>query len=156
MAVAMTLQQYLDTNGIRYDVMPHSYTDSSMNTAQAARVPGDQLAKSIILEDETGYLMAVIPATHHIELGRLSQQLNRKLGLATESEIGRLFSDCDLGAIPPVGEAYGMDMIMEDSLSGCTDVYFEAGDHVDVIHVRGEDFKRLMRTAMHGRFSRHL
>lgn len=156
MAIAMTLQQYLDNNGIRYDVMPHDYTRSSMNTAQSARVPGDQLAKSIILEDERGYLMAVLPATHHIEIGRLSHQLNRKLGLATEGEIGKLFSDCDLGAIPPVGEAYGMEMIMEDSLSGCEDVYFEAGDHTDIVHVRGEDFKRLMRTAMHGQFSRHL
>ena len=156
MAIAMTLQQYLDNNGIRYDVMPHDYTRSSMNTAQSARVPGDQLAKSIILEDERGYLMAVLPATHHIEIGRLSHQLNRKLGLVTEGEIGKLFSDCDLGAIPPVGEACGMEMIMEDSLSGCEDVYFEAGDHTDIVHVRGEDFKRLMRTAMHGQFSRHL
>ena len=127
-----------------------------MNTAEAAKVPGDQLAKSIILEDEDGYLMAVLPATHHVEIGRLSQQLNRKLGLATESEIARLFTDCELGAIPPVGEAYGMEMIMEDSLSTCEDVYFEGGDHTDIVHVHGEDFKRLMRTAMHGQFSRHL
>ena len=136
--------------------MPHGYTNSSMNTAEAAKVPGDQLAKSIILEDEDGYLMAVLPATHHVEIGRLSQQLNRKLGLATESEIARLFTDCELGAIPPVGEAYGMEMIMEDSLSTCEDVYFEGGDHTDIVHVHGEDFKRLMRTAMHGQFSRHL
>lgn len=156
MAIAITLQQYLDSNGIRYDVMPHGYTNSSMNTAEAAKVPGDQLAKSIILEDEDGYLMAVLPATHHVEIGRLSQQLNRKLGLATESEIARLFTDCELGAIPPVGEAYGMEMIMEDSLSTCEDVYFEGGDHTDIVHVHGEDFKRLMRTAMHGQFSRHL
>lgn len=156
MAISLTLQQYLEDNGIRYDVMPHTFTNSSMNTAQATRVPGDQLAKSIILEDDNGYLMAVLPATHHIELGRLSMQLNRKLGLATEQEIGKLFSDCDLGAIPPAGEAYGMEMIMEDSLGACNEVYFEAGDHTDIIHVHGNDFKRLMRTAMHGRFSRHM
>lgn len=156
MAIALTFQQYLETNGIRYDLMPHKYSQSSMFTAQAARVPGDYLAKSIILEDDLGYLMAVLPATHHIELGRLSQQLNRKLGLATEFEIGRLFSDCDLGAIPPAGEAYGMEMIMDDSLSGCPDIYFEAGGHNEVVHVRGDEFKRLMRTAMHGHFSRHL
>jgi Ala-tRNA(Pro) deacylase len=156
MAIALTLQQYLENNGVKYDVLPHTYTRSSMNTAESARVPGDQLAKSIILEDDQGYLMAVVPATHHIEIGRLSQQLHRKLGLATERELGQLFSDCDLGAIPPIGEAYGMDVILEDSLSDCADVFFEAGDHTEVIHVRGEDFKRLMGKARHGHFSRHL
>ena len=100
--------------------------------------------------------MAVIPATHHIELGRLDQQLHRHLGLATEKELSDLFTDCEFGAIPPVGQAYGMDVVLEDCLSDCPDIYFESGDHTDLIHMRGEDFQRLMRGAGHGQFSRHI
>lgn len=154
MAIAITLQEYLDNSGIDYDVLPHSRTSSSISTAEAAQVPAYDVAKSVILEDESGYLMAVIPANHHIELGQLSQQLDRRLGLATEDELATLFADCDVGAIPPVGDAYNMECIVDDCLTDCEDVYFEAGDHTDVVHVRGQDFQRLMRTARHGEFSR--
>jgi Ala-tRNA(Pro) deacylase len=156
MTIAITLQEYLDINGITYEVLPHSYTTSSMSTAEAAKVPGDKLAKSVILEDENGYLMAIVPATHHVLIGQLSNQLNRHLGLATEQEIEKLFADCDPGAIPPIGTAYGMEMIVDDSLLENPDVYFEAGDHLDVIHMRKEEFHKLTPNASHGRFSQHL
>jgi Ala-tRNA(Pro) deacylase len=156
MAMSLTLQHYLNGLGVDYDVLPHPYTTTSMDTAQAGRIPGDRLAKSVILEDENGYLMVVIPATHHIALGRLSNQLNRHLGLATEQELGALFPDCDLGAIPPVGSAYGMDVVVDEELAHSPDVYFEAGDHTDVVHVEGEAFRALMRGARHGHFSQHL
>jgi Ala-tRNA(Pro) deacylase len=100
--------------------------------------------------------MAVIPATHHVELGLLGRQLNRQLGLATETELSQLFRDCNVGAIPPIGQAYGVDVIMEDSLSDCADIYFEAGDHTELIHMRGTDFLKLMSAASHGHFSHHL
>ena len=153
MAIPITLQEYLNKCGVSYDVMSHSYTTTSMNTAQALPIPSEQLAKSVVLEDEHGYLMAVIPATHHVQLGQLSRQLKRRLGLATEQELSERFSDCELGAIPPIGEAYSMDVIVEDDLNDCPDIYFEAGDHTEVIHLRGEDFQQLMQHAEHGHFS---
>src|SRR5512134_3978048 len=100
--------------------------------------------------------MAVVPATHHVRLGQLSRQLGRHLGLATEQELRNLFSDCELGAIPPVGEAYHMEVIMDDSLATCPDIYFEGGDHIDLIHVRHDDFRKLMRHARHGLFSQEM
>ena len=154
MAIAITLQEYLDKSGIDYDVLPHALTETSIDTAQTTHIPPEQIAKSVILEDEDGYLMAVIPASHHIELGQLSRQLERRLGLATEDELAGLFSDCDLGAIPPIGEAYHMDVVMDDSLERCPDVYFEAGDHTDLVHVRGPAFQQLMQHANHGHFCR--
>ncbi len=69
--------------------------------------------------------------------------------------IERLFEDCELGAIPPVGKPYGMEMIVDDSLNEQPDVYFEAGDHTSLIHVNAMAFHRLMAEARHGRFSRH-
>ncbi|NNF97642.1 MAG: aminoacyl-tRNA deacylase, partial [Halobacteria archaeon] len=80
MAIAITLQEYLDKSGIDYDILPHAHTETSLDTAQTTHIPPQQVAKSVILEDEDGYLMAVIPASHHIELGQLSRQLERRLG----------------------------------------------------------------------------
>lgn len=156
MAIAIRLQDYLNKSGIDYDVLPHSHTTSSIGTAKEIGISGDEIAKPVILEDENGYLMAVIPATYHVELGKLSHQLERRLGLATEQELAGLFADCDLGAIPPIGEAYHLDVVVDDSLNNCSDVYFEAGDHADLIHVRGHDFQKLMQHARHGQFSRRI
>ena len=69
MAIAMTLKDYLEDSGVSYDVISHNYTTSSMSTAEATHISGEQLIKSIILEDEDGYIMAVVPSTHHVELG---------------------------------------------------------------------------------------
>lgn len=156
MGIAITLQDYLDKSGIDYDILPHSHTTSSIGTAKVTGISGDYIAKSVILEDEDGYIMAVIPATYHVELGKLSHQLERRLGLATELELAELFVDCNLGAIPPIGEAYHLDVVIDDSLSKCPDVYFEAGDHADLIHMRGYDFQKLMQNARHSNFSRRI
>jgi Ala-tRNA(Pro) deacylase len=156
MAIAISVRQYLEDSDIDYDVTRHTRSATSREAAKTAGVPGDQLAKSVILEDDQGYLMAVVPATRHVRLGKLSRQLGRHLGLATEQELRTVFSDCELGAIPPVGEVYHMEVIMDDSLSTCSDIYFEGGDHVDLIHVRQDDFQRLMQHARHGLFSREM
>ena len=149
------LQTHLERLGIEYELLEHPYSKGSMKTAQEAHVHGDQLAKSVILEDDDGYLMAVVPATHHIQLGVLHNMVHRRLGLVTEQELGALFDDCDLGAVPPVGEAYGLKMIVDDSLAWQSDIYFEAGDHTALVHMRGDDFRSLMAGAEHGRFSQH-
>ena len=156
MAIAITLKEYLKHEGTIYDVVPHTYTTSSLSTAEAAHVPGDQLIKSVLLEDENGYVLAVIPATHQLELGRISQQLNRRLGLATEDELGNIFTDCDLGAIPPVGDAYGIEVVMDECLKDCDEVYFEAGDHIELVHMDNDMFMQLMKNANLQHISRHM
>ena len=124
MAIALTVQKYLADNGVAYDLLPHHHTSSSMNTAQSAHIPGKNLAKSVILEDENGYLMAVIPATEHVKFRMLNHAVNRHMGMATESELEALFSDCELGAIPAVGNAYSMESIVDYKLESCSDIYF--------------------------------
>jgi Ala-tRNA(Pro) deacylase len=156
MAVAMTMQEYLDRWGVEYEVVPHPYTSSSLETAEAAHIPGAQLAKCVMTEDYKGYLMVVIPADHQVEFDQLDVELDRRLALATEEELAEIFSDCETGAIPPLGEAYGIDVALDDSLANCEDVYFEAGDHTELVHLRGEDFRDLMAGAERGQFSTHL
>lgn len=156
MSIPDTVQRYLENNSITYEVLPHPYSSTSLGTAQSSGVSGDAIAKSVVLEDDDGYVMAVIPATHHIELGQLGHQLHRHLGLATEQELPELFRDCDLGAVPAIGQAYDMDVVVEDSLMDRAHIYFESGDHTDLIHISGKEFQRLMGDVYHGHFSRHL
>lgn len=155
MAMSQTLQKFLAQHGIAYEVLPHPYTATSMNTASAARVPSDKLAKPVILEDEQGYIMAVIPANRHVKIGEIRHMLHRNMGLATEAELQQLFPDCELGAVPPIGQAYGMETIIDDSLIKASDIYFEAGDHEDVVHIKGAAFRRLMKHAPHGSLCIH-
>jgi Ala-tRNA(Pro) deacylase len=156
MAIARRLQWYLDAKGVRYDVLPHPHSSSSMDTARQVQVSADWLAKPVLLEDERGYVMAIVPASHRIDLGRLNLQLNRDLELAREREIAELFHDCARGAMPPLGSPYSIPTVYDDALAAAPDVWFEAGDHEDVVHLRGTDFLRLLAGSLHGRFSQRL
>jgi len=95
MAIATSVQDCLVREGVHYDMIAHERTRDSNHTAQAAHIPGGRLAKCIILEDDKGYLMAVIPASHKVDLGAVHRQLNRALGLATDRELVELFKDCE-------------------------------------------------------------
>jgi Ala-tRNA(Pro) deacylase len=156
MAIAQTVQQYLEEHGVPFEVVQHPHTRSSMFTAAEAHVPGDRLAKSVILEDDLGYVMVVVPSTHHVDLSAIHRQLGRPLGLATESELGGLFRDCETGAVPALGPAYGLETIVDESLEAVPDLYFEAGDHEELIHIHGEEQEALWGGAPRGSFSRHV
>ena len=156
MAIALTLQDYLTKSGIEYELIAHKPTTTTMATAEVSHIPGDQVAKSVVLEDDQGYVMVVLPTTHYVELDVISRQLQRDLDLAPEDELADLFPDCDLGAIPPVGEAYGVQVLMDESLGFCPDVYFESGDHRHLIHMKGKEFRQLLHDAPHGQFSYHM
>ena len=156
MSIAESVREYLSREGIQYDTIEHEHTRDSNHSAQAAHIPGGRVAKCVMLEDTKGYLMAVLPATHKVDLTALHMQLNRRLGLATDGELHELFKDCEMGALPPLGRVYGFDTIVDDSLIRSPDVYFEGGDHETLIHVKGEDFMRLMAGAVRGAISYHV
>jgi Ala-tRNA(Pro) deacylase len=147
MSIAASVEWQLNQLGVKYDVLPHRHTSSTTYSAQAAHIPGEQLAKCVVLEDDLGYVMAVLPAARKLDLGVLDHRLGRDLGFATESDLDELFADCEPGAIPPLGDAYGIDAIVDDSLVGKQDIYFESGDHCALVHVSGADFLRLMGDA---------
>ena len=156
MTMATTLSRFLTDHQVPYEILAHNHTASSMETAQAAKVPGARVAKSVVLGDEHGYVMAILPATRRVDLAELHRQLNRPLELVPEGELRALFQDCDMGAVPPIGPAYGMDTVVDDCLAEQSDVYLEAGDHEQLIHLTGEDFDVLLDQARHMNFSRRL
>lgn len=156
MAIAITLKDYMDNHDLEYEVVSHEKSNSSTETAQQAHVPGDKLAKTVVLEDEQGYVIVVVPATHRVEMGTVQRYLQRQVKLADEPELQRIFTDCELGALPPVGDPYGIETMIDDSLAEQTDIYFEAGDHEALIHMTCEQFELMMADAEHGNFSHHM
>lgn len=155
MGIAMSVQQYLADCGVEYELISHPRSNSSAATAELSHVPGDRIAKGVVMKDERGYVLAVVPASHHVEREMLDRCLGRHAELASEREIASIFSDCELGAIPPVGFPYGVEVVLDESLEAKPEVYFEAGDHMTLVHLDRAGFRRLMRNATHGRFSVH-
>ena len=155
MNIAPTLAKQLASLDIAYDVIHHRYSDSNIKSAHAAHIPTSKMVKPVIFEDDQGYVMALVPANQHVKIRELNMLMNRHMGLATEYKISQLFSDCELGAIPPVGEAYGMQTIVDNHLDDCNNVYIEAGNHTDLLHLSGRSFKKLMAKARHAPICLH-
>ena len=153
MGIAKTVVDCLQKDRVSYDVVTHPRTVCTRETAERVAIPADRVAKAVVLSDHRGYVMAVIPANRYVSVKTLSKKLNRKLALVREERLSPVFKDCELGAIPPLGPAYGMETIVDDSLVGQPEIYFEAGDHEELIRVSGEQFLALLRQARHGQFS---
>lgn len=124
---------------------------SSAHTAQACQVSGDRLAKAIVLRRDGGYMLAVLPASHHRSLADLRAKFGDDIAMAAESEIDRLFADCAHGAVPAAGICYGLDVIVDDSIQ----MQPEIGDHETLLHLDRAQFARLTANAQRGRISAH-
>jgi Ala-tRNA(Pro) deacylase len=155
MSIAPTLKRYLAAENIQYEEIPHEFTMSSTRTAEACHVSGDRLAKGIVLRRDGDYMLAVMPASHHLRLSELRTKLGDNVDMANEAEINRLFRDCAHGAVPAVGKCYGLDLIVDDSIEAQPEVYMEAGDHETLLHLSHVQFARLTANALHGRFNAH-
>ena len=158
MTIATRLKHYLQTQNAEYQVVIHPHSDYSMETAEKAHVHGDALAKGVLVRDKDGFLMVVLPADYVIELGSLRKLLGREVDLVDEATLGEVLTDCELGAVPPVGMAYDLKTIWDpkSSLGQQDEVFFEAGDHQSLVRVSGEQFHELMASAERGRFSHHI
>lgn len=152
MSIAPQLRQFLDEAKADYDIIDHKPTQSALDSARSANIPADRVAKAVLLDTaEDDHLLAVLPSDRRVELSELRSDLGSKPRLADEGEIGKVFRDCEVGAVPPVG--YGVATIIDDSLDQQPDIYFEAGDHKSLVHMNRDQFSRLTKDARHGQFS---
>jgi Ala-tRNA(Pro) deacylase len=145
--MAMKLADYLRTHPVQYDLVKHPPTGNSLESAAATQVPADRIAKAVVLEDDERFLIAVLPASRKVDLEALRSCTGRMLRLATEAEVGERFADCAPGAVPPIGQAYGIETVWDEKLAREPEVYFEAGDHETLVHVHTDDFVRLLADA---------
>jgi Ala-tRNA(Pro) deacylase len=116
MSIAVTLARYLTQQGVPYDVVQHPHTVTASESAKASHVPIDRLAKAVVLKGEDGYMLAVLPASGHIQFGDLRRQLGTDVAMANEDQVEALFRDCERGAVPALGAAYGLKVIVDESL----------------------------------------
>lgn len=153
MAIALTLQEYLDDHHVPYDVRLHKRTHCAVDTLRASHVPADRLAKAVVLTREGGFVVAIVPATARVRLEVIERALRCHVDLATEDEISELFPDCDLGAVPPVAEAYAVDAFIDESFDMQPEIYIEGGDHRSLIHMTGDAFRSIMKDARRARIA---
>ena len=153
MTISSALHQYLNRAGVPYEVTLHERTSCALQTARTASVSADLLAKAVLLRRAQGYLLAIVPASRQVGLEEVGKCLHEPVCLATEDEVSELFDDCEPGSVPPMGEAYGVQTIVDEKLEGLRDIYFEAGDHYSLVHLKGEDFDELTADVLHARIS---
>ncbi len=158
MTIPEKLYTFLKERGSNYTLLGHPHSESSMQTAESAKIPGDALAKGVVLKDTSGPLLVVVPSDYHIELDTLNALLDRQLALVSEDELADIFPDCEIGAVPAVGAAYSLPTLWDpDSSLGAQDyIYFEAGDHATLVRVGAAHFRELMSGAEQAHFSHHI
>lgn len=154
MSLATRVRWFLDHNGIDYEIVHHARSHSALEAGLRAHIPPGRVAKCLLLEDERGYLLAILPAACHLSFDAVREAIDRRLELAREFELDQVFPDCDTGSIPALGDAYNLPMLVDESLLRMPDVYFEGGDHEDLVHVRADGFAKLMKRARHARIGR--
>ena len=147
MAIAQTLEDFLYSHEVSYTLQRHRASTSSLATAHSAHIDESDLAKSVVLQDEGGYVLAVLPASRRLEIDRLREELGRSLHLSEERDMIRLFPDCVAGAVPPLGAAYGLPTVIDASLEERSEVYFEGGDHETLVRMAGPAFLDLLDDA---------
>jgi Ala-tRNA(Pro) deacylase len=157
MTIAHTLKTFLEKEQVAYELVAHRHTATSLRSAGTAHVDPTRLAKAVLLEQDlehSHYIVAVLPATHRLQLAEAGRSLNRKVHLATEDDAATLFEDCETGAIPALGSAYGIDTLVDESVLVQPQVYFEAGDHEHLVRMTTQDFLRVLGDCPHGHFAK--
>ena len=147
MSISPVLADYLHQKHVDYEVLEHPETMSSMATAREAHVPADKLAKAVVVKRGDDYVMCVIPASNQLILEWLKYGRQHPYEIAEEEELQGLFPSCKQGAIPGLGEAFEMDVIIDNSLMEKKDIYIEGGDHTHLLHINHKDFNKLMENA---------
>lgn len=140
------LNNFLDNQNVRYMVISHSVAYTAAEIAGLAHIPGRELAKTVIVKIDGLLAMAVVSASQHVNLALLkAATFAKSVDLATENEFKESFPDCEVGAMPPFGNLYGMPVFADESLSRDKEIAFNAGSHRELVRIALNDFERLVR-----------
>ena len=140
------LREYLDYHLVKYVVIQHSPAYTMQEVASATHIPGQELAKTVIVEIDGRLAMAVLPASQKVELDQLRESLGaQRVTLAREDVFRDRFPECEPGAMPPFGNLYDMDVYVADSLAEDEEIAFNAGSHTQLVRMAYRDFERLVQ-----------
>ena len=145
----MNVEKFLQQQHVPFDVLPHRSTHSAQSLAQSLDVPGDNVAKSVLLKVDGEFMLAVIPASLQISMSLLKSRMPAKhVELATEDELAEVFRDCERGVAPPFGRSYGIRTLVDRSLTEDEHIVFEANSHDQAIYLRYQDYAKIERPSV--------
>jgi Ala-tRNA(Pro) deacylase len=148
---AKRLKEFLDAQQIKYVSIQHSPAYTAQEVAASAHISGRDLAKTVVIKIDGRTAMAVLPANRKILISELKEALGvDELRFATEAEFKTLFPDCEIGAMPPFGNLYGMEVYVAPSLAEHAEIAFNAGTHSELIRLAYKDFERLVQPKVIG------
>jgi Ala-tRNA(Pro) deacylase len=143
------LVEFLDSQGVKYVTIKHSKAFTAQEIAAAAHIPGRELAKTVMVRIDGDMAMAVLPASFRVDLERLKKVAKaKKVELATEQDFKDRFPECEVGAMPPFGNLYGMDVYAAERLSEDEEIVFNAGSHTELIRLSYKDFEKVVKPAV--------
>ena len=143
---AKKLKDFLDSHKVKYVAMSHSSAFTAQEIAALVHVPGKELAKTVIVKIDGKMAMAVLPASYRVDFNLLREVTSAKtIELASEAEFTDTFPGCDVGAMPPFGNLYGLDVFVAQSLAEDEEIAFNAGSHTELVRLRYADFASLVK-----------
>jgi Ala-tRNA(Pro) deacylase len=153
MAIPQRIRDYLESQDVPYEELHHSQAFSAQEMAHSLHVSGKICAKAVVAEGDHEVVIIVVPATHRLKVGEFKSAMKaHQFEMLVESELVGLFPDCDLGAVPPFGNLYGIEVWVDRVVASTEKIVFCAGTHEDCIRMRYSDFARLARPFV-GHFS---
>jgi len=146
MAMVKRLREFLDANGVKYEVTPHQVAYTSQEIAAASHISGKAIAKVVMVRRGEALVMTVLPAACKVGMDRLERILGAsRITIAREQEFAGLFPDCDTGAMPPFGNLYGVEVYVDEELPNHPQIAFQAGNHHELVTMTYADFARLVQ-----------
>jgi Ala-tRNA(Pro) deacylase len=139
----MRISDYLTEQRIDFERLPHPPAFSAQKRAKYLRQPGRQVAKCVLLAGPSGFLLAVLPATHHVDTKALAMHLGGPVRLANDREIAEVFRDCEWGVVSPFGTRYGLSTLLDESIKSDAPLILETHTQFESIRLLCCDFERL-------------
>ncbi len=140
------VKDYLDSHKIEYVTINHSLAYTAQRIAASAHISGKDLAKTVVLNADGKMMMAVLPASCKINLEMFKSAIHANLvEISSEKEFSVLFPDCEVGAMPPFGNLYGMEVYVAERLTQDEEIAFNAGSHRELIKLAFKDFEKLVK-----------
>lgn len=142
---AKKLRTFLDNHHVKYVTIRHSKAYTAQQVAASAHIPGQEIAKTVIVRKDGKLAMAVLPASYQVDFDLLKKSTGAKeLELANEQDFKAMFPDCEVGAMPPFGNLYDMEVFVAETLTEDEEIAFNAGAHTELIRMSYEDFEKLV------------